>query len=76
MADRELIAIWKQFKLVHEVLYRNGTSIEALQRALDESGLQQQRLYHEAQASQDYAAKHAELSRLIDDTIRKLGGEP
>ncbi len=75
MANKELIAIWKQFKLVHEILYRNGVSIEALQRTLDESGLQERRLLHEAQAFQDYASKHAELVHLIDGTIRKLEEE-
>ncbi len=72
MAEPELVTIWKQFKLIHELLYRHGISIESLQRSLDESGSEERRLYHEGQASQDYAPKHSELLRLIDDTIHRL----
>lgn len=74
MADQELITIWKQFRLIHELFYRSGLSVESLRRTLKKEypELSEEIDRQETMASQDYAPKHAELLRLIDDTIRRL----
>jgi len=73
MNNNEVAKVWKHLKALHELVHRQGISIEALQRTLDEQpGLQERRLYHEVQASQDYAQGHAAMLRLIDDTIQRL----
>lgn len=70
MENGDLVSIWEQIRLLHELVHRHGISIEGLQRTLDEGP--ERRLHWEKMASQDYDPKHQQRLGVIDDTIEKL----
>lgn len=70
MTNDDLVAVWKQIRVLHELTHRLGISVEGLQRTLDEGS--ERRKYWEQTASQHYSPLHEQRLQLIDDTIQKL----
>lgn len=76
MKNEDLLAVWEQIRVLHDLIYHLGVSIEGLKRTCEEKlpGYADCRLQHEQAAFQHYASMHELVLYGIDVNIRKLKG--
>lgn len=74
MKATELIEVWKEIKHLRLLVFRILMHVEGLHRTLDPStpDFRDQRLKHEAVATESYGRAYDHEVRLIDDIIRRL----